>query len=347
MQARMIRELRWHIVVAALLGVSGGLVGCGPTSFVITPVPARQELQEQVVLRESVWATQKIALLDVQGVISNMRPAGLLGTGGENPVALFTEKLRKAAHDDHVRAVVLRINSPGGGVTASDIMYDELLRFKKESGKPVIASLQDVAASGGYYLACGADTIVAQPTTVTGSIGVIMMMPDLTGTMVKIGLDMNVIKSGPMKDAGSIFREMRPEERAHFQAIIDQMYARFVGVVAAHTRKTPDEVRTLADGRVYFATQAKDAGLIDAIGGLRDALALAKRAGDLADRPVKVVEYCAPHEYRSNIYATAPAAAAPTAPTAGGTQVNLINVELPHWLQQSEPQFLYLWAPGW
>jgi len=137
------------------------LAGCGPTSFLITPVPARQELTEEVVLRESPWAVQKIALIEVEGVLQNIRSSSLLGTPGENPVSLFAEKLEKAAKDPHVRAVVLRINSPGGGVTATDLMYSELQHFRQRTRKPVIAVMLDLAASGGYYLACGADKIYA------------------------------------------------------------------------------------------------------------------------------------------------------------------------------------------
>ena len=145
--------------------------------------------------------------------------------------------------DKDVRAVVLRINSPGGGVTATDLMYGEVLRFRAQTGKPVIAAMLDVAASGGYYLACAADTIYAQPTTVTGSIGVIMMAPEFAGTMQKIGVRVNVIKSGEMKDMGSPFREMNEQDRAVLQGLIDGMYARFLDVVAecAQRRSSPSD----------------------------------------------------------------------------------------------------------
>jgi protease-4 len=315
------------------------LAGCGPTSFVITPVSAKQTLTEEVVLRESLWATKKIALIDIDGVLQNTRPTSLLGAGGENPVSLLAEKLDKAAEDKNVRAVVLRINSPGGGVTATDLMYDELRRFRERTGKPVVAVLLDVGASGGYYLACGADKIYALPTTVTGSIGVIMIAPELSGTMQKIGMHVNVIKSGELKDMGSLFREMNEKDRAVFQGLIDGMYGRFLDVVAASRRGLDRErLRELADGRVYLGAEAKELGLIDEVGTLHDALAGAKQASGLAGIKVKVVQYGRPLAYRPNIYAHSDAPAG---------QVNLINVQLPDWLSSPSPQLMYIWAPGW
>ncbi|MEW6253434.1 MAG: signal peptide peptidase SppA [Planctomycetota bacterium] len=315
------------------------LSGCMPTSFLITPVSALQELDEKVVLRESVWATRKVALVDVDGLLQNQRSTPLIGVGGDNPVALFAEKLEQAAKDRNVRAVVVRINSPGGTVTASELMYTELLSFRQRTHKPVIAAMLDVAASGGYYVACAADAIYAQPTTVTGSIGVIMLAPEFSGTLRKIGAEVNVIKSGEMKDLGSLFREMTPADRAILQKLIDGMYAQFVAVVArARPQLERERLLKLADGRVYLAPEAKELGLVDEVGTLHDAILAAKRAAGLADHAVKVVEYARNYEYRPNIYA------AGQAPPA---QVNLVNIELPNWLTGPAPQFLYVWAPGW
>ncbi|MBP7745503.1 MAG: signal peptide peptidase SppA [Phycisphaerae bacterium] len=323
-------------VIAALLLVVLG--GCGPTSFLITPVSARQALTEEVVLRESFWATQKLALVDVDGVLQNARPTNLLNAGGENPVSLFTEKLDKAASDRNVRAVVLRINSPGGGVTATDLMYGELKKFRERTGKPVIAAILDLGASGGYYLACGADKIYALPTSVTGSIGVIMIAPEFSGTLAKLGAHVNVIKSGAMKDMGSLFREMNEQDRAVFQGLIDGMYTRFLEVVAqARPGVDAAKLRQLADGRVYLGTEAKANGLIDDVGTLRDAIVAAKAAAGLADTKVKVVEYGRPLAYQPNIYAR----------RDGPGQINLVNVQLPDWLSSPAPQLMYLWAPAW
>lgn len=325
---------------AALVVGIGALLatGCVPGSFVITPISGGRSLQEFELRRESFWAHDKIALLDVDGVISNARSSSLLGQEGENPVSLFKEKLDRAAKDDDVRAVVLRINSPGGGVTASDLMHAELRRFREKTGKPVVAVMMDVAASGGYYLACAADRILAQPTTVTGSIGVIMILPNFTGTMAKLGIGTNVIKSGPMKDAGSPLRLMQPEEREIFQRIIDQMYARFLEVVrAGRPGLSEARIRELADGRVYLGPEALELGLIDGLGSIEDAVNAAKSAADLADKPCVWVQYDRAWGWRPNAYAQ---------PTGAPAQVNLIHVELPEWMRADGPQFLYLWMPG-
>jgi protease-4 len=333
-----------HSGPARALGLAGAvavllLSGCGPTSFLITPVPAKQALTEEVVLRESPWAVKKIALVDVEGVLQDVRSTSLLGTTSENPVSLFAEKLDKAAKDPYVRAVVLRINSPGGGVTATDLMYDELQHFRQRTHKPVIAAVLDVGASGGYYLACGADKIYALPTSITGSIGVIMIAPEFAGTLAKIGAHVNVIKSGALKDMGSPFREMNDKDRAVLQGLIDGMYGRFLDVVGrSRSSLSPERLHELADGRVYLGTQAKELGLIDEVGTLRHALAAAKQAGGLSGVKVKVVEYARPLAYRPNIYAQ------------GGQppgQVNLVNVQLPDWLSNPAGQLMYIWAPGW
>lgn len=323
----------------ALLFLGLTTAGCAPTSFLVTPVPAKPDLVEKVVLRESIWATRKVALLDVEGLLQNTRPRSMLGQTDDNPVSVFADKLKRAADDDNVAAVVLRINSPGGTVTASDVMYREVLRFRERTGKPVIAALMDVAASGGYYVACAADQIYAHPTSVTGSIGVVMLLPDVSGTMTRIGMRMNVIKSGEMKDAGSMFRELSDEDRAVFQGMIDKLYARFLAVVtAARKNVEPQRLRTLADGRVYLGDEARRHGLVDQIGDLRAAIAAAKRQAGLADAKIKVVQYSRSYVHRPNIYARG------DAPPA---QVNLIHVDLPQWLTGPAPQFLYVWAPGW
>jgi protease IV len=323
--------LTTHVAASALLA------GCGPTAYKITPVPVDRSLQETTIIHEGGWAPPKIALIDIDGIIMNREKFELIGEG-ENPVSLFVEKLNKAASDRSVKAVVLRINSPGGGVTASDLMYSEVQVFKQrtEGAKPVVAVLMDLAASGGYYVACGADEIVAHPTTVTGSIGVIMQLFSLSGTLDKIGADAVAIKSGPMKDAGSPFKKLRPEEREIFQSLVDQFYDRFVAVVAkGRPNMTEARIRELADGRVWSAQQALELGFVDRIGTLREALASTKQKID-ADR-VRVVVYHRPLGWKPNVYAENP---------SGAPQVNMINIQLPKDMALPEARFMYLWAPG-
>ncbi len=312
-------------------------VGCAPTAFKITPVSVDRTLKEQELLRDPGWVSDKIALIDVDGVIMN-RHSGQMFSEGEHPVSLLLEKLAAAQRDRAVKAVVLRINSPGGSVTASELMHEEITRFKK-TGKPVVAMMMDVAASGGYYIACACDDIIAYPSTVTGSIGVIMQTVDLSGTLAKLGVSTDAITSGPRKAAGSPLRPMSAEDRALFQTVIDEMFQRFVDVVdEGRPDLSRERVLELADGRIYTARQAHEAGLVDRIGNLRDAI---KRAKELAGiERARVVTYQRPLSWHPNIYAQAPGT------QRNGASINLINLNWPSWLRPGEVQFMYLWSPG-
>lgn len=313
------------------------LCGCGaPGGYKITPIPADRTLEESQVLTEGGWLKDKIALIDVSGMLMNDYKRSMFSEG-ENPVSFLTEKLNAAAEDTHVKAVVLRINTPGGTVTASDLMHEEIKAFKKRTGKPVVAMMLDVAASGGYYIACACDEIVAHPTTVTGSIGVIMITLDVHGALEKLYIKTNTIKTGPFKDSGSPFREMSEEDRKVFQGIIDNHYQRFLDVVAeSRTKLTKEKIKALADGRVYTASEARRNGLVDRVGEVRDAIAVAKEKS--TTKPVKVIMYHRPLGWTPNIYAASPMPQPST--------VNLINVNLPELVLPNTPSFMYLWAPG-
>ena len=321
-----------HSVLLVVLSLVTFSVGCGPVGgYKVTPVPVDQSLQEQVVYRDPGWVTDRIAVIDLNGVLINERESSFFSEG-EQPVSLFVEKLNAAAADSRVKAVVLRINSPGGTVTASDAMYQEVLRFREQTKKPVIAYFQDFATSGAYYVACAADVIAAQRTSVTGSIGVVMQMVDFSGSMLKLGITAEAITSGPYKDAGSPFRKMKPEEREVFQYIIDGFYNQFVDVVAAgRPNLAREKIVTMADGRIYTADQAKDAGLVDEITTLRGVIELAKQRAGL--KSAVTVLYHRPLEWSPTIYATSP---------AGQPQaVNLININLPK-VWTSRPCFMYI-----
>ena len=322
-------------VLAGLLLLLAG--GCQPSGgYKITPVPADRSLDESVVLDEGGWVPPKVALIDLDGILINAKRGGLL-TEGENPVSLTVEQLDQAAGDRQVKAVLLRLNSPGGSVGASDAIYQEVRGFRQRTGKPVVAMMMDVAASGAYYIACGCDEIVAQRTTITGSIGVVMQTFDVSGTMAKLGIHSDAIVSGPKKDAGSPLRPMTPEERRVFQDLVDTFYAQFLEVVRTGRPKLAElddaALRTIADGRVYHADKALELGLIDRIGTIREAVAAAKQRAQL-DR-VRVVSYHRPLGWKPNLYAAAP----PAGPT-----INLLKVDWPAWLRPA-PQFLYLWTP--
>jgi protease-4 len=278
----------------------------------------------------------KILLMDVSGVLSDETGGLVLGTPPPRVpiVARVREELQKAEGDDAVKALIVRINSPGGTITSSDLIYREIDTFKTRRKIPVVAVMMDVAASGGYYAALAADTIVALPTTVTGSIGVIMLTVNAQGLMEKIGVAPLAIKSGEMKDSGSPFRPLTAQERAVFQSVIDQMYGRFVTLIARSRKIPEDRVRTFADGRIYTAEQAKALGLVDEIGYMDDVVATARKAAGIEE--ARVIMDPRPKDYRANFYSAAPA-------PAPGLETSLQQLTV--LVSGSGPRFLYLWWP--
>jgi protease-4 len=276
----------------------------------------------------------KVLLLDVDGLISDVSVEGPLGFGErESSVARVREQLDKARGDAELRGVLLRINSPGGSVTASDVLYREVRAFKEERRMPVVAQLMGVAASGGYYVAMAADVVLAHPTTITGSIGVISAGVNFSGLMQRYGVTDQTLVGGEKKDAGSPLRPMTAEERAYLQAVIDDLHERFRAVVSEGRPALGDaRVRALSDGRVYTARQAERAGLVDGISYLPGAIdELERRVGA---PELRVVAYHREREWRSNLYSTAPAA--PTSQANPAARLGL----------GGGPAFLYLWWPG-
>ena len=313
------------------------LAGCGQTAFQVALVRTHRQLREtQIQGDRALLVTNKIAIIDVDGLLINKQKRGLI-RAGENPVSLFIEKLDKAASDESVKAVVLRLNSAGGTVAASDIMYHRLRQFKRRTGKPVITCVLGLGCSGAYYLACGSDGIVAQPSSVTGNIGTVFQAFSVAGTMEKIGVKAVTIKSGQLKDMASPLHDLSDEEHAVLQGIINDFSQQFLEVVR-DGRKTIGEqkLQELADGRVFTAEQALQEGLIDRIGYLDDGIEWAKEMADV--QKARVVIYHRPSGYKPNAYGVAKARADGLGP--------LINVELPDWLDTGSAQFLYLWQPG-
>lgn len=312
------------------LGATLLLAGCSVISIDLQP--RIRPLVEDTV--EGSGAA-KVLMLDLSGVLAEDPPGLALGTPPPRVplLARVREELRRAETDDRVRALVVRINSPGGTITASDILYREIRTFKERRKIPVVAAIMDVGASGGYYAALAADTIVAHPTTVTGSIGVVMLTLNAEGLMEKIGVAPLAVKSGDKKDAGSPFRKLTPEERAIFQSVIDEMHGRFVTLIVESRRIPEERVRAVADGRIYTAEQARQLGLVDRVGYLDEAVEVAKRAAGLDQ--ARVVMYRRPREYRANFYSATPAA--PTAEAAVAQLAALVG--------GAGPRFFYLWWP--
>ncbi len=234
---------------------------------------------------------KKIAMLAIRGVIMESMGAG------RNSVTEIVQALKALREDENVVGVLLAIDTPGGGVTASDRIYHELKRFKEDTGLPVHALFLDVAASGGYYVAMASDHITAHPTTITGSIGVISQFYQLSEAMDKIGVSVNVVKSlrddgtASFKDIGSPYRPMTAEERDILQGLITEMWDRFTEVVATGRAESlsSSEVKALADGRVFTGTQALALGLVDAVGYSDDAYAAIRVAS--GESKAKIVSY--------------------------------------------------------
>jgi protease IV len=219
----------------------------------------------------------KIGVIAIEGVISSE----------------LTEKtvrqLTKYGDDTSIKAIILRIDSPGGGVASSQEIYEEVRRVRS-GGKLVIASMGSVAASGGYYVACVADRIFANAGTVTGSIGVIVQLANVSELLHKVGIESTAITSGPFKDSGNPTRTLRPEERQVFQALIDDVYQQFIEAVAQGRNLPLDDVRQAADGRIYTGRQAKDLRLIDELGSLHDAITYAAATIGIVGKPKLVQE---------------------------------------------------------
>ena len=320
-----------RLVVLLLLSLL--TAGCGSVVS-IDLSPRVRPLEEETVEGSG---DAKILLMDLSGFLSDESTSTLLNlTAPPARVPLLVrvrEELKKAAADEKVKALVIRVNTPGGTVTASDVIYRELDLFRREKPIPIIAVMMDVAASGGYYVSLAADTIVAHPTTVTGSIGVIMLTFNAEGLMQKLGVAANAVKSAERKDMGSPFRAMTPEERAIFQSVIDDLYRQFVAKVVDRRKLPEATARTLADGRVYTAEQALTNKLIDRIGYMPDAIDMARKAAGV-DK-AKVVVYHRPRQYRATYYAEAQQIEGGGLLTSGALGA----------LTGPGPKFLYLWMP--
>lgn len=317
------------------LGVTALVVslvaGCSVVSIDLSP--RIRPLEEQTV---DGRGDAKILMLDLSGFLSDDLGSGGLSLGAPPPrvplLVRVREELEKASEDRKLKAVVLKINSPGGTVTASDILYHELDDFRRRTKLPMVAVMMDVAASGGYYVALAADTLVAHPTTVTGSIGVIMLTVNADGLLQKIGVTAAAIRSGPYKDMGSPLRALTPEERTIFQSVIDDLYGQFVAKVAERRKIPMETAKKLADGRIYTAQQALADKLVDRIGYIPDALDLARKAAGV--REARIVVYQRPRDYRATYYAG----------SKGETDFEIPFARLAA-MVTSGPKFLYLWWP--
>jgi protease-4 len=313
--------LTMTVVVAAV-------TGCSLPQFNLFPQAGPLK---EIVLEGT--GEEKVLVLSIDGTISD-QPKEKLLRSRPGMVQEFVSHLKLAEKDPKIKAVLLKVNSPGGPVTASDILYHEISSFKERTGVKLVVSMMNVAASGGYYLSLPADWIMAHPTTVTGSVGVIFMRPGISGFMKKYGFDMNVSKSGESKDMGSPFKGSTKADEAIFQALTDQMADRFYSLVQKHRKITPEQMQQVASARIFLAPEAKEIGLVDEIGYLKDAIAKSKSmAGLSAD--AKVITFRRYESKDDNIYNPAM--------QGGGGGPNTVIPNLAQWAGMPEAGFYYMW----
>ena len=227
-------------------------------------------------LNGKIAKSDKIAIINIESII----------TQSSNTV----RQIKKYADDKYIKAIVLRIDSPGGGVAPSQEIYSEILKVRKNSNKIVVTSMGNLAASGGYYIACASDKIVANPGTLTGSIGVIMTFSNIEELMKKIGLKTEIIKSGEFKDIGSPMREFTEKEKKLLQGVIDDVYDQFVNAVSVGRSIAVQKVKELSDGRIFTGRQAFEIGLVDKLGSLEEAIKLAAELVGIEGKPKIVSE---------------------------------------------------------
>jgi protease-4 len=312
------------------------LGGCSNRTVQINLVPTHQKITPHCIHTTTAWFNNnRVAIVNISGMLMDSR-GGLL-TSGHNPVSDLKQTLDEIAHDPRVKAVILRLNTPGGTVTASAMMYHDILSFRRKTHLPVIASMMDVCASGGYYVSCAADYQMAYPTTITGSIGVIVQLFNFHRSLEYLGISAPAFVSGPNKETGSPFSKMTPSQARIIQGFVRQFYARFRGVVEkTHPLVAPADWPRLTDGRPLTGQRAAHYHLINSVGTLQDAIALAKRMAHI--HHASVVIYSRAAHGSGSIYAKAQ----PIKPLGN---LNLVNIQLgsAEMAAMLHPQFLYMW----
>ncbi len=307
----------------AVCGLVLLLGACSPT-IRVDLLPGPEPLEPVVVLEKDARSSQRVAMIELRGLlVDSVRPT-LLG-GGENPVDRFIAQLNLAEEDPRVKAVIVRVSSPGGTVTSSHILYTELHAFRERSGKPVVVSIGEVAASGGYYVALGADEIVAEPTSITGSIGVIVPTVNVSKGLGMIGITSRSVVSGPNKDMANPLEPMQERHFEVLQELVDGSYARFRGLVVARRPALKEaDVGLATDGRIFSGERAHELGLVDSLGGVREAHARAKALAGV--ERAQLVRYVTAGELARTPYAGGPAVAGAQ---QGEREFNLVQLNVP------------------
>lgn len=324
--------MRKRVVLYVLLFVcSTFLSSCGGLKINIGCGGAEDPLKEYVIQGKE---KDKVLVIPMRGFISDSPKKHLLGGEGASMVQEIVSRLKKAEKDDRIKALILEIDSAGGSTTAGDMLYHEIMRFKDRKKVKIVAVFMDIAASGGYYVALPADRILAHPTSITGSIGVVIITPKVAGLMDKLGVAVDVNKSGKEKDMGSPFRASTPEEQRIFQEMTEKMARRFLDLIARHRRLNETTLASISGARIYLADEALRLGLIDRIGYLDDAISDAKELAGLS-KEAKVVVYRRTKYPNDNLYNTSLSSYEGLAALAPDNIPAALG-----------PGFYYLWLPG-
>lgn len=323
--------MKYYVSLIGIL-LTLALSACATPKVTLFP-DSRDALQEFTLEGSGM---DKVLMIPIDGMITHQSEAGLLRST-PSTVQEIVAHLKKAEQDDHVKAVLLKIDSPGGSTTASDLLYHEILAFKERTHKPIIVVMMNVAASGGYYIALPADAIIAHPTTITGSVGVLFIRPSVMGLSEKIGISTEVNKSGVNKDMGSPFREPTEEENIIFQRVTDQLGQRFIDLVKKHRHITLESEKEISTARIFLADQALKLGMIDKIGYLSDAIIQSKAMAKILP-DAKVVVYRRSEFKNDNIYNITTSRSAP--------DFNLAQLGLFANMGLFESGFYYMWSPA-
>jgi len=326
---------KYRTMVTNIFAVFAIAIFAGCTSIKLDILTGKTEPLHEFTL--SGTGKNKILIIPVTGMISNHADFSFLV---EHPGMLenIVSQLKTAADDASIKAVLLKVDSPGGLVTASDILYNEIVKFKKKTGKKIVVSMMDFATSGAYMLSLPADTITAHPTTITGSIGVIFIRSQFSGLMQKIGLSVNVSKSGKNKDMGSPFRQATLEEEEIFQHVINNLNKKFLNLVKKHRNVNKEDIKKIASARILMPEDALKLGLIDKICYLSDALNECKRLAKIPANS-RVVIYRRKYYPNDNIYNTSLSA------YKGGSGKSLVNLGFLQQLGGIKTGFYCIW-PG-
>jgi protease-4 len=323
------RKLTFIVVIVVVLF----LIGCQGPKIRLFP-SAKDPLQEYILEGD---AEGKVLVVHIRGTISDVPRRRLVSTR-PSMVQEVVSQLRKAEKDPEIKAVLLKINSPGGSITASDILYNEIVAFKEKTGAKVVVAMMDVAASGGYYISLPADYILAHPTSITGSVGVLFIRPDVAGLMAKIGVEVEVSKTGENKDMGSPFRQATAEEKQVIQNMIDRLGQRFLDRIAKHRRIDSQRLADISTARIFLAEDALKLGMIDRMGYIHDAVSMAKRLAELPDN-AKLIVYRRTEFPDDNLYNTSTS-------QYEGRGLSIVSLDLPASLTSYQAGFYYLWQPG-